>query len=237
MLEMTCPKALIVADCRVLKERFGHVVKSLCPEIERRVRHIEKQDWSEYDLRKELAGCILGSQVRFEMAQAAVDRLDDAGLFDDSVWNSYHDFENDFFSAISVSYRFSKTRARQLNLARLKLLESRLSLLQIVFEAGDAMALRRVLVDMFPGLGPKQASMFMRNVGRTYELAILDSHVARFMEIQNLLPSAKYIAGSLVAYERKEKIVRSYADTLGYPVGYLDLAIWATMRAAKELKI
>jgi len=224
-------------DMTSTKDRYANAVKLLCPEIDKRVKQIKVQDWSEYELRKELTGCILGSQVRFEMAQAAVDRLDEAGLFDDRVWNSNRNFENDFFDVLSVSYRFSKSRARQLNQAKMQLLNSKFSLREIVFDPGDEKNLRRGLVCMLPGLGPKQASMFMRNVSRTYDLAILDSHVARYMQIQNLFPESKYIAGGITAYERKETIVKDYANTLGYPVGYVDVAIWATMRAAKELNI
>jgi len=220
-----------------IKDRFAYAVKALCPEIDKRVKQIKEQDWSEYELRRELAGCILGSQVRFEMAQAAVDRLDEAGLFDDCIWNSFSDSEDDFFQILSLSYRFSRSRARQLNQAKMQLLKSHLSLREIVFKSGDVKVLRRGLVNMIPGLGPKQASMFMRNVSRTYDLAILDSHVSRFMQSQNLFSSTKSIAGNIMAYERKEKVVKDYADALGYPVGYLDLAIWATMRAAKELKL
>lgn len=224
-------------DQRLEKEKYARVVRALCPEIERRIKQTHRNDWAENELRKELAGCILGSQVRYEMAQAAVDRLDDAGLFDDHIWCSEHDSEEDFFRVLSVSYRFSRSRARQLNQAKMNMLKAHLSLREIVFESGDEKELRRTLIDMLPGLGPKQASMFMRNVSRTYDLAILDTHVANFMQSQDLFPKSKFIAGNVFAYEKKETVVRNYADSIGYPVGYLDLAIWATMRAAKELRL
>ena len=77
--------------------------------------------------------------------------------------------------------------------------------------------------------------MFLRNIGRSYDLAILDSHVLRFMDIQDILPMTQARIGTVAGYERAERTVVDYAVTLGYPVGYLDWAIWATMKAAREL--
>ena len=77
--------------------------------------------------------------------------------------------------------------------------------------------------------------MFLRNIGRSYELAILDTHVLRFLEIHSILPTAKVTLATIKQYENAEQIFTDYAREIGYPVGYLDWAIWATMRAAREL--
>jgi len=97
--------------------------------------------------------------------------------------------------------------------------------------------MRQSLVTEISGVGPKQASMFLRNTGKSYDLAILDTHVLRFMDMQNLLSINQRNISTVTAYERTERVFVDYADRLGYPVGYLDWAIWATMRAAKELGI
>jgi N-glycosylase/DNA lyase len=96
--------------------------------------------------------------------------------------------------------------------------------------------IRRQLVNDIPGLGPKQASMFLRNIGRTFELAILDTHVLSFMEMQKLIPRGKLGVATMRAYERIEECMIKYAKRLGYAPGYLDFAIWATMKAARELQ-
>jgi N-glycosylase/DNA lyase len=77
--------------------------------------------------------------------------------------------------------------------------------------------------------------MFLRNIGRSYDLAILDTHVLRFMDMQELLPIDQAHIGTVTGYERVEGIAIDYADSLGYPAGYLDWAIWATMKAAREI--
>jgi N-glycosylase/DNA lyase len=111
------------------------------------------------------------------------------------------------------------------------------SLSERLSKSFDPKKLRKELVKDISGLGPKQASMFLRNIGRCYDLAILDTHVLRFMDVRNLLCLKKTKINTLKSYERTEKIVVNYANELGYPAGYMDWAIWATMRAARELGI
>lgn len=238
---------MMTGNSAVFGNRFEQAIRVLCPIIDERIKVNMHQDWSEYELRRELASCILGSQVRYEMAQSAVDRIEQAGFFDDIVWSENdHDIEDEIYAILSGSnrlplhtgsYRFSRLRARQLNKAKNNLLNSDSSLQELVFRPGEAKSLRRELVEMIPGLGPKQASMFIRNVSRSYDLAILDSHVLRFMEIQQLLPNARTSIGNMPVYERAESTIKDYAESLGYPVGYLDWAIWVTMRAAREIRL
>ena len=234
-------------DAIVYANRIDRVIQVLCPLIDERVKGDRCIAWTEIDLRKELLGCILGSQVRYEMAQAAVERIERAGMLSDVWWHANSaDHEPDLYAVLSgkggavtqsSGYRFPRVRAQQLSLAMQRLSHSGRSLNGLVFCSGEANVLRCNLISMIPGLGPKQASMFLRNIGRSYDLAVLDNHVLRFMEIKHLLPGCTRSFGSLSAYERAESIIRSYAESLGYPVGYLDWAIWATMRAARELRL
>lgn len=227
-----------------LRHRLDSSIRVLCPLIEDRIKSREAIPWREYELRKELAGCILGSQVRHEMAVAATENLEQAGLLDDSWWT---DRRNDEFGTEvlkvlsgqreallhSGRYRFPKARSAQLAKTR-----DALALIPLTTRLADCQApkaIRKGLVVEIPGLGPKQASMFLRNIGKSYDLAILDTHVLRFMDIQDLLPIGQARIGTVTGYERTERVVIDYAGTFGYPVGYLDWAIWATMKAAREL--
>jgi hypothetical protein len=53
--------------------------------------------------------------------------------------------------------------------------------------------------------------------------------------MQALLPIEQARINTVKGYEIAECIAVDYAETLGYPAGYLDWAIWATMKAAREL--
>jgi N-glycosylase/DNA lyase len=223
---------------------LNNTIGILCPLIEERMALRPTTCWSEADLRKELVGCVLGSQVRHEMAVAATENLEQAGLLKDRWWN-HRDVEGFESGVLEVlcgrarrmphrgSYRFPKSRSEQLALARDAI--ARTSLSERLIAGKDPKQLRQDLVADIPGLGPKQASMFLRNVGRTYDLAILDTHVLHFIRMQNLCaPDALRIA-TVRGYERTERILINYAESIGHRTGYLDWAIWITMKAAGEL--
>jgi N-glycosylase/DNA lyase len=178
------------------------------------------------------------------MAVAATENLETTGLLDDARWFGDEDegFESSIFNILSGQradlpnpgrYRFPKARASQLSQARGAL--ARVPLVTRLVGNGASKFLRKSLVADIPGLGPKQASMFLRNIGKSYDLAILDTHVLRFMDMQDLLPIEQARIGTVNGYERAERVIVAYADSLGYPAGYLDWAIWATMKAAREL--
>ncbi len=226
------------------RHHLNSTIRVLCPLIENRIKVRVVSHWREYDLRKELIGCILGSQVRHEMAVAATENMEYAGLLDDACWFDCKDegFESRVLEVLtgqsddlphSGSYRFPQARSKQLAQAR-----NALAQIPLATRLADDVApkhLRKNLITDIPGLGPKQASMFLRNIGRSYDLAILDTHVLRFMDMQNLLSIKQARIGTVKGYERAEGVVIDYADSLGYPAGYLDWAIWATMKAAREI--
>jgi N-glycosylase/DNA lyase len=77
--------------------------------------------------------------------------------------------------------------------------------------------------------------MFLRNANGSYDLAILDRHVLRYMETMNLSSQANNNVTSIGKYERVEMQLREHADSLGYAVGLLDWAIWIVMRSASRI--
>lgn len=228
------------------RQRINSAIRILCPIIDERIKARAGIEWCEEELRKELVACILGSQVRHEMSVAAMRNLEFAGLLDDDRWATElgEDFSSRVYAVLAGQwpdlpcrgrYRFPKARADQVARARDELarlpLEARLNSTQ------DTKQLRQQLVSDISGLGPKQASMFLRNIGRSYDLAILDTHVLRFLDMQEALPDTRVRLGTVAGYETVEGAVVNYADSLGYPAGYLDWAIWATMKAASELAL
>ena len=225
-------------------QSINKAVHSLCPLIDEQIKGKSFALYTEKQLRKELINCVLGSQVRHEMAVLASNNIERNGLLEDHWW--VRPLEKHFKTLVFESlagrvsgnnskggYRFPEMKSIQIAKIRDQLAKKQLT--KRLMSCEDLFQLRRGLVTDFPGLGPKQASLFLRNIGRSFDFAILDVHVMRFMQIQRLLTPGNVAIGTLPSYERIEKIVIKYAKGLGYPVGYLDWAIWATMKAATEV--
>lgn len=198
----------------------------------------------ETDLRFELAGCLLSSQARADSVDIALSQLSKQGIFSDERWRASDEaFESDVFCSLqslpksgggTFSYRFPRVRARQLALIRDQLRTR--SLQQRICANTNVRRKRADLVQDLPGIGPKHASMFLRNAGVTYDLAILDVHVVKYLQRLGLMQVNGSIR-TLRAYEEVEAVAIRYAADFGQPVGVLDWAIWITMQAAKEIDV
>ncbi len=217
------------------------VVRKLCREIDSRLSVAPPVPWTERELRREMVGCVLASRVRHEMACIGVSSLENAGAFDE-WWDGLEDgrFETRVCRVLAGdnacgtrAVRFYRSKAAQITAIRGALrkwpLSSRLR------TDASARDVRRQLTKELDGVGPKQASAFLRNVGFSYSLAIIDAHVLRYMDCVGLADADGLHVSGLASYERVEEVVVRYASDIGYPPGYLDWAIWATMRASREL--
>jgi N-glycosylase/DNA lyase len=217
------------------------VVLKLCPLIKKRIELAARRIFAERDLIYELVCCVLSSRVPFELARAATDRMAQWLLLEADEWKtlkpSFHGRMLEvLLTPIQLNgrtrrYRFPRVRARQLEETRKALMRVNGGLPALIDSSIEVLEARRRLVREVSGFGPKQASMFLRNVGRSYDLAILDSHVLRFGRATGVLSGKA--PTSLRQYEQLENSFRQYAETTGYSVGCVDSAVWITMQAAK----
>jgi N-glycosylase/DNA lyase len=93
---------------------------------------------------------------------------------------------------------------------------------------------RRALMDC-PGLGPKQASLFMRCLRPTARIAVLDSRVMEYLRQRLPLLVACRLPRHIAEYERIEAHYLEYATWLDRDPAVLDLAIWYVSRALSEV--
>ena len=93
---------------------------------------------------------------------------------------------------------------------------------------------RKNIISYSCGLGPKQASMFLRNIGYHSEFAVLDKHVIDYMRIMGLTCATDNSFSSMSTYQNIETKLKSYAATYNINLLHLDLAIWTTMRTLKN---
>lgn len=224
----------------VCTEQLDSAIGALCPEIWGNMQSISETDHSESKLWEELVCCILSSQVKFELSQAVTRNIKRNGLLDLKVFDSsYEDRLGEILRSPvmidnrAVKYRFPNTKAKQITVARDNIYGSGISLRKILGEYSDPSELRIALVNLVPGLGMKQASMYLRNVSNSFELAVIDVHVLRYMNVLNLVKKIPSTI-SKTQYLVKENMLTKYAEKFGYPVGCVDYAIWIVMRVARK---
>ena len=131
-------------------------------------------------------------------------------------------------------YRFPVVRARNLAQCYAVVTNTKHSLTELVHSFDSSIEARKWFVKYVPGIGPKQASMFLRNVGVSYDLAILDRHVLNYMLQLGIYSGTKLFISSLKQYYKHEAVLQKHASELSCPVGLLDWAIWIVMRVANK---
>lgn len=220
-------------------ERILHAVSVVGAEIDRQLSTETPQPWTESQLWTELACCVLSSQVPYETAQAASVRLEASGLFLEQEVTP-RDLEVALADLLrcpfeiggaSRRYRFPDSRARQLTATVIEVRREAKGLADLLRSFGDVEIARGWFVTHAKGLGPKQASMFLRNIGASYDLAVLDRHLINYMMMMGLTADPKPTR-RMADYRRDEIVLRDHAAGFGLPVGFLDWAVWIVMRVA-----
>jgi N-glycosylase/DNA lyase len=121
----------------------------------------------------------------------------------------------------STYVRFHNTKAARIVEARANFpaIAARLA------QGGPPPSVREWLVQNVKGLGWKEASHFLRNIG-CRNLAILDRHILKNLKHHGVLTSLPRTLthGRYLAVERR---FAGFADAVGIPMDELDLLFWS----------
>jgi N-glycosylase/DNA lyase len=224
--------------------RLEMAVSTIASEITGQLSSAPKTRPEELGLWAELSCCVLSSQVPYDLARAASQRIMDSGSLCGGDYFPKRDvLRSELISLLlppmTVAgtmrrYRFPHSRADQIA-STFCLVHDRFgSLNELLNHYADAVSVRLWMVKNMQGVGPKQASMFLRNAAISYDLAIIDTHVCQYMRVIGLVEGNLNVA-TISQYEKPEAKLRAYATTMGCAVGVLDWAIWIVMRAASRL--
>lgn len=224
-------------------------IRVLCAEVRRNDRGV--RDWNlrtEEELLHEACVCMFSSQMVFEVAEAAAELIRDRGLLRVSRYKgSGAEYERCLCAALSeplaierdgkvrhVRPRFRNRLASLLATTLTTMRDQGQSLRKILFSAGSAREAREILVKQVWGFGPKQASLFLRRVGYSAQLAVLDTHILDYLRLARGIDPKPSALSRLPSYEQIEAEFQRVAADFGHSVGCVDLAMWVTMRVAKR---
>src|SRR5881396_4224978 len=188
--------------------------------IQTRLREFrEILDRNDDDVFAELCFCLLTPQSSAKTCWAAVSRLRERSLLLKGGATEIQPQLNDV--------RFGDSKAKYIVEARATFskdgklfLKSHLSSYANLFE------LREWLVENVKGLGYKEASHFLRNVGLGEEFAILDRHILRNLARLKVIPEVPASITKKRYLDIEEKL-RRFAAEIGIPMAELDLLFWS----------
>ena len=200
----------LVKEIRSLENNPG--VRRLVDERVEEFLNVKEQDSSSWFT--ELVYCLLTAYSSAEMGQSCVDGLKECDFI---LRGGQADVSGELRRR---GHRFADRRAEYIVATRD--LEPKLK--GIIQGFGTSSQAREWLVENVKGLGMKEASHFLRNVGYL-DVAILDRHVISNMVEFGLIESR---GKSLTKrrYLEYEKILKGVAERLNMPVGKLDLYLW-----------
>jgi N-glycosylase/DNA lyase len=183
-----------------------------------RVRLNEFKRVSRDDYFYELAYCLLTPQTNAQSAARAVEHLKKNDYQNRNIDAAPLLFSKDYY------IRFHRTKAE-----RLRQLKGRTNrIIELLDdESLNAFDRRLKLVDMVNGYGLKEATHFLRNIGKNEGLAILDRHILRNLQRYGIISD---IPASLTPskYYYIEKEFALFSSRCGLLVDELDLLFWST---------
>jgi N-glycosylase/DNA lyase len=118
----------------------------------------------------------------------------------------------------NLGHRFPNTRAKYISESR-KCKES----LQEVIQFNDKKKLREWIVNNVKGLGYKEASHFLRNIGFD-DFAIIDFHIIDLLDKYNLIERPKTLTKR--KYLEIENLLRTIGRKTNLTLAELDLYLW-----------
>ena len=120
-----------------------------------------------------------------------------------------------------LGHRFPNARARYIILAREKIN----NLKKILSGDESDLKKREEIVKNIKGLGMKEASHFLRNIGYK-NLAIIDFHIIDLLVKNNLIVKSKSKSLNVKKYLEIENLLKQIAEKTNLTLGELDLYLW-----------
>ncbi len=178
-----------------------------------------KKIWHEDDERifVELVFCLLTPQSKARICwDAVLNLLKKNLLFKGDVYQIFRELKNVRFKNKKTGYIvearefFTKNNGMDI--------KSKLKGFNNIFE------LRDWLVRNVKGMGYKEASHFLRNIGLGENLAILDRHILKNLKSFKVIKEIPIL--SKKRYYEVENKMRKFADKIAISMAHLDLLLW-----------
>jgi len=167
---------------------------------------------------KELCFCILTPQSKAIYCDEAVKELVRSGLLLKG--------EKSDIKANLRRVRFPNNKASYLIAARKAFKNSGRFDIKSKIDEGNIFKTREWFVKNIKGLGYKEASHFLRNIGFGNDIAILDIHILRSLKRYGIIKKIPSLINRKI-YLNVENKMRGFSLKIGIPLQELDLLFWS----------
>ncbi|MBS3051790.1 MAG: N-glycosylase/DNA lyase [Candidatus Aenigmarchaeota archaeon] len=186
-------------------------------DIRQRLLEFEQmQNEDDKKIFSELCFCLLTPQSKAKACDRAIKNLESTNVLFTGNERQVRGFLD--------SVRFHENKSRYIVKAREML--NTISIKEKLKSFSDSFEARHWLIDTVKGLGYKEASHFLRNVGMGEDLAILDRHILKNLvnfgvidEVPISLTSKRYL--------EIEQKMKEFSDKIEIPLAELDLLLWS----------
>jgi N-glycosylase/DNA lyase len=189
-------------------------------EIVSRLREFDKI-WTEAndeDIFAELAFCLFTPQSKAKSCWEAILSLKDQDLLVKGT--------PDEIKRRLQCVRFHNKKAQYLVEARRMFLKrGSISVRPMLKGFAGIQETRDWLVKNIKGLGYKESSHFLRNIGLGQQIAILDRHILRNLDLLDVIAMVPGSLGS-AQYLQIEKQMSDFSEHIHIPLAHLDLLLW-----------
>lgn len=210
-------------DARVIeaKKELGEMYENIFDKIKERIAQFRAIGESKDDRRifMELAFCLLTPASKAKNAWETIKLLNETGLI-------YNGDEREIANYLNT-VRFKNNKAKNIVMARSFFYKNREFDFNLLFDRFDnnENGFREWIVNNIRGMAYKEATHFLRNIGRSGELCILDRHILRNLKYYNViaeLPSSF----TKSRYLTIERAMQEFSRLIDIPVTHLDLLLW-----------
>lgn len=162
----------------------------------------------------ELVFCLMTPQSKAKSCQVALDKLLEKDLLTGGC-------KEDIAQEINA-VRFRNNKAGYIVEARHKYCKN---LPEILGSMKTSFEMRSWLVGNIKGMGMKEASHFLRNLGFGDDIAILDRHILKNLVLLDVIPEIPKSLNERKYLEIEDRM-RAFSQKEQIPISHLDLVLW-----------
>ena len=191
-------------------------------DIERRLKEFKELFENSNDDRifAELIFCLLTPQSKAKICWKAVENLMEKDLL---IHGSYEQVLREL-----KGVRFKRNKAKYIIEARKTFTrENEIRIKSVISSFSDSKKAREWLVKNVKGMGYKEASHFLRNIGFGEDLAILDRHILKNLRLLRVIEDIPKKTLTKKRYMEIENKMREFSRDIGIPLSHLDLLFWS----------